>query len=316
MTAPTTRAVNDVELSVIDEGSGPLVVLCHGFPELAYSWRHQISALVDAGYHVIAPDQRGYGRSSRPEAVEDYDIQHLTGDMLALLDAAGEEQAVFVGHDWGSIVTWALAQGHPERVRGVVGMSVPFMPRGPRPPVAAARELLGDTFFYVVYFQEPGVADADLGADPAKTMTRFLAGVASGDESAAARMFAPYGEMGMVDRMPVPDGLPDWLTQEELDHYIAEFARTGFTGGINWYRNYDRNRELTAHLADAKVEVPALIITASADPLGLMMPATAMDEWVTDLRGKVYVDGAGHWVQQEKPAEVNAALLEFLAGLP
>ena len=311
-----TYAVNGVELDVIDEGTGPLVVLSHGFPELAYSWRHQIPALVAAGYRVLAPDQRGYGRSSRPEPIEDYDIEHLTGDLVALVDAVGEEQAVFVGHDWGAMVVWALAQRAPERVRGVVGMSVPFLPRGDRAPIAAMKAALGDMFFYVVYFQEPGVADADLGADPAETMTRFLAGVGSSDASAATRMFAPYGEMGMVERMPEADGLPEWLAQDELDHYIAEFTRTGFTGGINWYRNFDRNWERSAHLSDTKVEVPALFVTGASDPVSLMTPSSIMDEWVTDLRGKVVIDGAGHWVQQEKPAEVNAALLDFLAGLP
>ncbi|MGI8663043.1 MAG: alpha/beta fold hydrolase [Acidimicrobiales bacterium] len=311
----TNYAVNGVELRVVDEGSGPLVMLCHGFPELAYSWRHQVPALVGAGYRVLAPDQRGYGGSSRPAAVEDYDIEHLTGDLLALLDEVGEERAVFVGHDWGSMVTWSLAQRAPERVRAVVGMSVPFIPRGDKAPVAAMRAAFGDTFFYIVYFQEPGVADADLGADPAKTMTRFLTGLAPGDGTGAARMFAPYGEMGMVDRLPEPHGLPAWLTQAELDHYIAEFSRTGFTGGVNWYRNMDRNWERSAHLADVRVGMPALFITGANDPVNLMTPSSIMDGWVTDLRGKAVVEGAGHWVQQEKPGEVNAALLAFLAAL-
>ena len=311
----TTYRVNGVELSVVDEGSGPLVVLSHGFPELSYSWRHQIPALAAAGYRVLAPDQRGYGRSSQPELVEAYDIECLTGDLLALVDAVGEEQAVFVGHDWGALVVWSLAQRAPERVRGVVGMSVPFTPRGSTPPVASMRAAFGDSFFYVVYFQEPGVADADLGADPAKTMTRFLAGVAPGDGSGAARMFAPYGEMGMVDRLPEAHGLPSWLTQDELDHYIAEFSRTGFTGGLNWYRNLERNWERSPHLAGVKVEVPALFVTGVNDPVNVMIPSTIMDEWVPDLRGKVVIDGAGHWVQQEKPAEVNAALVDFLADV-
>src|SRR5947209_8130904 len=219
----TTYSVNGVDLRCIDEGTGPLVVLCHGFPELAYSWRHQVPALVDASYRVIAPDQRGYGGSTIPEATEDYDIEHLTGDLVAILDEVGEEKAVFVGHDWGSMVVSAMAQRHPERVRGVVNMSVPFLPRGDSPPIATMREAFGDTFFYMVYFQDIGVAEADLGADAAETMSRFLAGPSGGDDGAAARMFAPYGEMGMVERLPKPAGLPAWLTQEELDHYAAEF---------------------------------------------------------------------------------------------
>jgi pimeloyl-ACP methyl ester carboxylesterase len=310
-------ALNGVELALVDEGSGPPVVLCHGFPELAHSWRHQVPALVDAGYRVLAPDQRGYGLSSRPAALEDYDIEHLTGDLVALLDHIGEERAVFVGHDWGAMVVWALAQRAPERVAGVVGMSVPFVPRGPTPPVATMRAAFGDTFFYIVYFQEPGVADANLGADVATTMRRFLAGLrADGDPGAGAAMFEPYGDKGMVERMSEPKELPSWLSQDELDVYVEAFTRSGFTGPLSWYRNLDRNWELSEHLADRHVEMPALFITGSVDPVRMMMPESVMDGWVDDLRGAVIVDDAGHWVQQEKPTEVNAALLEFLQTVP
>ena len=307
--------VNDVELSVVDEGDGSPVVLCHGFPELSYSWRHQVPALVDAGYRVIVPDQRGYGRSSRPTEITDYDINHLRGDLLALLDEIGAPKAVFVGHDWGSIITWSMSTRCPERMAAVVGMSVPFIPRADAPPIASMKQAFGDTFFYMVYFQEPGVADADLGADPAKTMTRFLAGMSSDDPDAAARMFAPYGEMGMVDRMPEPKGLPGWLAQAELDHYIEEFTHCGFFGPVSWYRNMDRNWELDADLAGAKVTIPSLFITGGNDPVRMMMPESTMDGWLTDHRGSHIIDGAGHWVQQEKPTEVNEALLTFLAGL-
>jgi pimeloyl-ACP methyl ester carboxylesterase len=300
-------AVNGVDLHVEVEGEGPLVVLAHGFPELSYSWRHQLPALAAAGYRVAAPDQRGYGRSTRPEPVEAYDIEHLTGDLLGLVDALGEEQAVFVGHDWGAIVVWQLALMAPERVRGVVGMSVPFLPRPPAPPTELFRSLFGDAFFYMLYFQEPGVADADLGADPAKTMRRILAGLKGPDPN----MVMPDGR-GFVDRLPEPDGLPDWLSQAELDHYTAEFSRTGFTGGINWYRNLDRNWALTEHLAGAKVQVPSLFIGGSGDPVLLMSPPAGQEEWLADHRGTVLVDGAGHWVQQEAPGPVNDALIAFL----
>jgi len=308
-----TIGVNGVELAVVDEGEGPAVVLCHGFPELAYSWRHQVPALVDAGYRVLVPDQRGYGRSSRPEAITDYDIEHLTGDLVGLLDAVGEDRAVFVGHDWGSMVVWSLALRAPTRVAGVVGMSVPFLPRTPFPPVEMMRKAFGDTFFYIVYFQEPGIADADLGADPATTMRRFLGGVRTegGDLS---KMFAPYGEMGMVERMPEPKALPSWLTQDELDVYIAAFTDSGFTGPINWYRNMDRNWKLNEPYT-GKVTVPAFFITGASDPVRMMAQEDKMTEWVPDLRGTVIIEGAGHWVQQERPAEVNAALLSFLQSL-
>ena len=311
-----TLATNGVELHLTEAGEGPLVVLSHGFPELAYSWRHQLPALAAAGYHVVAPDQRGYGRSSRPDPVDDYDIHHLTDDLLGILDDAGEEQAVFVGHDWGSMVVWQQSLLNPDRVRGVCGMSVPFLPRGPVPPVQMMRQVLGDNFFYILYFQEPGVADADLGRDAATTMRRMLCGISSGprDPDAAMKMFAP-GPAGFVERMPEPDGLPGWLSPAELDHYAEEFGRTGFTGGINWYRNFDRNWSLTEHLADAKVAMPSLFIGGADDPVLVMSPPGVGDASLADHRGNVIIDGAGHWVQQEKPAEVNAALLHFIDSI-
>ncbi len=321
-THPSTRerrvATNGIELHLVEAGpdDGFPVVLAHGFPELAYSWRHQIPALADAGYHVLAPDQRGYGRSDRPEAIEDYDIHHLTDDLLGVLDDVGAERAVFVGHDWGAMVVGQMAMLHPERVAGVMTMSVPLLPRGPMKPIEMMRAVFGDSFFYILYFQEPGVADADLGADPAETMTRMLAGLTIPADGGAdvAGLANPDGR-GFVDRLPKPDGLPAWLSQEELDHYIAEFTRTGFTGGINWYRNFDRSWETTPQLDGVKLSVPSAFITGSQDPVRLMSPEAIMDEHVTDHRGSTIVEGAGHWVQQEAPDEVNAALLAFLSSL-
>jgi pimeloyl-ACP methyl ester carboxylesterase len=318
MNALTERIVktNGVELSVKEAGDGFPVVLCHGFPELAYSWRHQIPALAEAGYRVLAPDQRGYGRSSRPDAIEDYDIVHLTDDLLGILDDIGEERAVFVGHDWGSMVVWQLALRAPERVAGVVGMSVPFVPRAPLPPVQLFKQVFGDTFFYILHFQEPGVADAEFDKDPATSMRRMLAGLTTDIEAQSLTELAgPNDGRGLVERLPEPERLPDWLSQAELDHYVQEFSRTGFTGGINWYRNFDRNWELMAPLAEAKVEMPAGFIAGGADPVLVMTPPGIMDNWVTDLRTNVTIPGAGHWVQQEAPAEVNAALLDFLGTL-
>jgi pimeloyl-ACP methyl ester carboxylesterase len=309
-----TVAHDGVELSVLDAGEGTPVILAHGFPELAYSWRHQLAALAAGGCRVLAADGRGYGRTTAPTPVEDYDVEHLQGDLLALLDDIGEERGVFVGHDWGAIVVWNLALAHPERVAGVVGMSVPFVPRGEQPPVQVMRQIFADAFFYMTYFQEPGVADAELGADPARTMRRMLAGATTEGASLDPSFFAADGR-GFIERMPEPEALPGWLSADELDTYVGEFTRTGFTGGINWYRNLDRNWELTAHLAGEKIVVPSLFVGGSHDPVLMMTPPATMDGWVTDHCGDVLVEGAGHWVQQEKPDEVNAALLGFIDDL-
>jgi pimeloyl-ACP methyl ester carboxylesterase len=209
-----------------------------------------------------------------------------------------------------------MALLHPERVAGVMTMSVPLLPRAPMRPIEMMRAVFGESFFYILYFQEPGVADADLGADPGETMTRMLAGLTLPADGGVdiAGLANPDGG-GFVDRLPKPDGLPPWLSQDELDHYIAEFTRTGFTGGINWYRNFDRNWETTPQLEGAKITVPSAFITGSQDPVRLMSPESIMDDHVTDHRGNTLVDGAGHWVQQEAPGEVNAALLAFLSSL-
>ncbi|MGW0890961.1 alpha/beta fold hydrolase [Saccharopolyspora sp. NPDC002578] len=306
-----TVAVNGVELHVVEEGAGPPVIFAHGFPELAYSWRHQLPAIAAAGYRAVAPDQRGYGRSGKPEDIAAYDIRHLADDLIALLDDLGEQRAVFVGHDWGSMVVWQTALLYPERVAGVCGMSVPFSPRPPRPPTELWREAFRGKFFYILHFQEPGVADAELAADPASTMRRLLSGVRV-EPGAESGMVSAADGRGFIERFPEPAGLPAWLSQAELDHYAAEFARTGFTGGLNWYRNFDRNWEITPELAGAKVRVPSAFIGGALDPVLVGAPPSTQDGWLTRHQGDVLVPDAGHWVQQEKPDEVNAALLAFL----
>jgi pimeloyl-ACP methyl ester carboxylesterase len=305
---------NGIAMHVAERGQGPTVVLCHGFPELWYSWRHQIGALADAGYRVVAPDQRGYGATDRPKGIEEYDILHLTDDLLGLLDALGEEKAVFVGHDWGAPVVWHLAQRVPHRVRAVVGLSVPFLPRGDTDPISLFEALFPDTFFYMLYFQEPGVADADLGRDPRDTLRRFMSGISA---DGAADAFRPLPRTGtrLSDWLPDPGDLPGWLKEKDLDYYAEEFGRTGFTGGLNWYRNMRRNWELTEDLAQTKVVAPALFITGEHDPVAMMTSTAEMEEWVPDLRGQVTLRAAGHWTQQESPDEVNAALIDFLSGL-
>jgi pimeloyl-ACP methyl ester carboxylesterase len=292
-------AVNGIELHVAECGAGPLVLLLHGWPELWWSWRHQLPVLAAAGYRAVAPDQRGYGRSSRPERVEDYDIVHLGGDIVALIDALGEERAVVVGHDWGAIVAWYLGQAVPERLAGLAALSVPFWPRPPRPPTAMWKELFGDRFFYMLHFQTPGVADAQLDADPGASLRLVMRRVSQD-------VFDGTAEVPPVFK---------WMSDDEFAVYEAEFRRTGFTGGLNWYRNLDRNWELTAETAGRKIDVPTMFLAGERDPVQLFIPREPMREWVGDLREFVLVPGAGHWIQQERPQETNDALLRFLGGL-
>ncbi len=291
-------ATNGIALGVLDEGEGPLVVLCHGFPELAFSWRHQVPALRSAGFRVVAPDMRGYGASSAPAEIEAYDVVSLCGDLCGLLDALGEESAIFVGHDWGANVVWQLAVLDPTRVRAVAGLSVPFAPRAPAAPLEILRRHIGEDF-YIVWFQEPGVADAALARDVRRTLS-------------TSRVWTAQWAQ---ETDPSPPRRPPWLSAQELDVYVEAFERTGFTGGLNWYRNIDRNWELTASVAERRVEQPALFLTGELDPVRSFMPAEAMRGWVTDLREEIVVPGAGHWVQQQEPEAVNAALLGFLGGL-
>jgi pimeloyl-ACP methyl ester carboxylesterase len=289
--------LNGIELHVVEEGEGPLVVLCHGFPEIAFSWRHQIPALARAGYRVVAPDMRGFGQSSRPTEIEAYDVASLCGDMTALLDALGEESAIFVGHDWGASLVWSLAVLEPARVQAVAGLSVPFVPRAPAAPIPIMRRHLGEDF-YIVWFQQPGLADAELARDVRRTLTTSRQWTAEW-----------ASETGSVPK------LAPWLSEDELAVYVRAFERSGFTGGLNWYRNIDRNWELTESVADRHVVQPAFFLTGELDPVRRFMPAAAMDGWVDDLRARIVIPGAGHWVQQQAPDAVNAALLEFLKGL-
>ncbi|WP_373692389.1 alpha/beta fold hydrolase [[Mycobacterium] kokjensenii] len=308
---------NGVTLRVLEAGDAgaPVVLLAHGFPELGYSWRHQIPALAAAGFHVLAPDQRGYGGSSRPDDIAAYDIAALTGDLVGLLDEVGARRAVWIGHDWGGPVVWSAAQLHPDRVAAVVGLSVPPVPRPQLPPTQAFAKVFGDNFFYMLYFQQPGVADAELDSDPARTMRRMMGSLSPADRESALLMNAP-GPMGFIDRLAEPSARPDWIGADELEHYISEFTRTGFTGGLNWYRNLDRNWEIMSNPPAATIDVPTMFIAGSADPVLVFTRRDRAAEVVTGPYREVMIDGAGHWLQQERPDEVNAALLEFLAGLP
>ena len=315
---------NGIRMHIAEQGTGPLVLLCHGFPESWYSWRHQLPALADAGFHAVAPDMRGYGQTDRPEAIDQYTLLHLVGDMVGLLDALGAESAAIAGHDWGAPVAWHAALLRPDRFRAVIGLSVPYRPRGPVRPTTAMPQT-DDAQFYQLYFQEPGVAEAELERDVRLSHRRLLYS-ASGDVPRGETTIASRDAVGMVPRrggflsyMADPPALPSWLTEADLDFYTQEFARTGFRGGLNWYRNIDRNWELLAPYAGARVTVPALYVAGDRD---LVVAFRGMDQllpnlsrFVPELRKMIMLPGCGHWTQQERPREVNAAMCDFLAGL-
>jgi pimeloyl-ACP methyl ester carboxylesterase len=305
-------------MHVAEFGAGPLVLLCHGFPESWYSWRHQLPALAEAGFHVVAPDMRGYGGTDCPEAIDQYTLFHLVGDMVGLLDALGADQAVIAGHDWGAPLAWLAVLLRPDRFRGVIGLSVPFRPRGEARPTSVMPQT-DNAIFYQLYFQTPGVAEAEFERDVGHTM-RAILGSISGDAPAAA------GPVGMVPRqggllagMKHPATLPTWLSEADLDFYVREFTRTGFRGGLNWYRNIDRNWEILAPFAGARVMVPALYIAGDRDLVvsfpGIDRLIPNLANFVPQLRGTVMLPGCGHWTQQERPAEVNAAIIGFLRSL-
>ena len=308
---------NGIRMHIAEAGEGPLVLLLHGFPESWYSWRHQLRALAEAGYHAVAPDQRGYGETDKPEEVERYTQLHLVGDAVGLLDALGAETAVVVGHDWGAPVAWHSALLRPDRFLAVAVLSVPYTPRGPVPPTAGLKRLAGEHFHYMLYFQTPGVAEAELEADVRSTLRRFLYS-ASGDPPPGERWRPRLPkDSRFLDATTDPETLPPWLTAADLDFYTAEFQRTGFRGGLNWYRNLDRSWELMAPFAGAKVHQPALFIGGDRDGVITANPAAVerLPGNVPGLRRRLMLPGCGHWTQQERPDEVNAALIDFLRGL-
>ncbi|MGD0116398.1 MAG: alpha/beta hydrolase [Dehalococcoidia bacterium] len=307
-------AANDINIHIAEQGEGPLVLLLHGFPELWYSWRHQLPALADAGYHVVAPDVRGYGRTDAPEPVESYSMRNLAADAVGVLDALSAERAVVVGHDWGAPIAWHCALLHPERFSAVVALSVPYTPRSRTPPIQAFKRTFADNFFYILYFQEPGVAEAELEADVRESM-RLTLYTWSGDAPKGAAFAGKPKGAKLLEGMPEPERLPPWLTEADLDYYVREFEHTGFRGGLNRYRNMDRDWQELAHLEDATVQQPALFVAGDRDPVLSFTRMDAMRADVPNLRKVVMLPGCGHWTQQERPDEVNQELLEFLAAL-
>jgi pimeloyl-ACP methyl ester carboxylesterase len=309
---PTSRTIsaNGIELFVREQGHGPLVLLCHGWPELSYSWRHQIPALAEAGFHVVAPDMRGFGRTSAPSDIAAYSIFDMVGDMVALVTALGEKQAVIVGHDWGAPVAWHAALFRPDMFTKVAGLSVPPPSRGRGRPLDTLRDS-GVTNFYWQYFQAPGVAEAEFERDVALTM-RLVLGRGVSDPDA---LFIKEGD-GFLGPLRADRPLPGWLTEADISHFTEAYQKSGFRGGLNWYRNIDSNWELTAPWQGAQIHQPSLFIAGSKDSVvtGLIGAKRVgdMERVLPNLTRKLIIEGAGHWVQQERPEEVNAALITFL----
>lgn len=311
-------------MHMVECGAGPLVLLCHGFPESWYSWRHQLHALAEAGFHAVAPDMRGYGQTDCPEQIDQYTLLHLVGDMIGLLDALGVETAVIVGHDWGAPVAWHAALWRPDRFRGVIGLSVPFTPRRSVRPTSIMPQT-EDAIFYQLYFQTPGVAETELERD-VRLSIRSLLFSASGDAPRRENRAAAGREVGMVprrggflSRLVDSPSLPLWLNEADVDFYVSEFTRRGFRGGLNWYRNIDRNWELLGPFAGARVTVPALYIAGDRDLVlsfrGMDQVISNLSKFVPQLRGTLLLPGCGHWTQQEKAHEVNQAVVDFVRQL-
>lgn len=308
---------NGLSMHVAEAGEGFPVLFSHGFPELWYSWRHQLAALAAAGFRAIAPDQRGFGATDAPAAVDAYTIHHLVGDLTGLLDALGIEKAVVVGHDWGGIVAWQMALLAPHRVARVVGINTPYFPRFPMRPTDMMRAMAQGNFHYVLYFQTPGVAEAELDADVRRTLRGFMQSI---DRARLNELLTQGPEAmgpatgGLLDRLPdLPHG--DFLSPDDFEVFAAAFEKTGFRGGLNWYRNFDRNWETTAYLSGAAIQQPALMITAELDPVLRPEMAAGMNAWVPHLYATHLVKDCGHWTQQEKPQEVNTLLIDFLSDL-
>jgi pimeloyl-ACP methyl ester carboxylesterase len=306
---PRGSDIAAIELSVHEAGTGPAVVMCHGFPELAYSWRHQLETLAAGGFRAIVPDMRGYGASDAPDAIEDYDLEHLTADMVGLLDALDIEKAVFAGHDWGGFVAWAMPVLYPERTLGAIGVNTPNFPF---PTTAVYRSLVdADDKMYILWFQEPGVAESFLDERTRIVFEKLMRRGVSPEQALAQAErdgvdFNPFLRIDAITLIGEP-----LLTPAELDYYTRAYQRTGFHGGVSWYRNIDRNVDRLPEVGNTKLHLPSLMITAEWDPAIPPALAAGMPELCSDLEMHM-IEGCGHWTQQEKPEELSTLMLDWL----
>jgi pimeloyl-ACP methyl ester carboxylesterase len=295
-----------VTLDVHEAGDGLPVVLCHGFPELAYSWRHQIAALADAGYHALAPDQRGYGGSDRPSDIEAYGLDHLTSDLVGLLDARGIEKAVFAGHDWGGFIAWAMPLLHPDRCLGVIGVNTPYVPF---PTTNLLRLVFPDPKkLYILWFQEEG-ADAFLDAHCRMIFEKLMRRARKPEVENLTQMEAANPFLD-IEELTI-DTQPPLLSDDEIQVYVDAFTKSGFFGPVSWYRNADRNAEIVPGVGTQVLELPTLMVTAEWDPALPPTAADGMPAVCTDYE-RVDVPQCGHWTQQEKPEELNRAMIDWL----
>jgi pimeloyl-ACP methyl ester carboxylesterase len=311
---------NGITMHVVEAGpaDGEVVLMCHGFPESWYSWRHQLDALAADGYHAVAPDMRGYGGTDAPDDVRAYTTLHHIGDMVGVLDALGTATAVIVGHDWGGPVAWHAAALRPDRFRAVAVLSVPWLTRAPAPPTAAMRMIFDGQWFYFLYFQEPGVAEAELDPNAEEFLRNFLYTLSGDAPGELLRgLTGPGTEGGILPRLSAPDKLPGWLSDDDLAVYVDAFKDNGFRGGLNWYRCTDLSWDLSCAYGDMRVHQPALFVAGDRDPvIGMFAGGLAtMSDEVPGLRDSIILPGCGHWTQQERPDEVNDALLALLRDL-
>lgn len=308
-------STNGIELNIAEQGEGPLVLMLHGFPESWYSWRHQIPAVASAGFHAVAPDMRGYGKSDKPDDISTYNQIEVTNDIIGLISSLGYETAIVFGHDWGAPTAWSCALHHPDKVTAVGVLSVPFSPRPSAPPLDIMKEIFKDMFFYQLYFQEPGVAEKEWETNVRVNLRKFYH-IGSGAFDAGNFIAPKSPDSDLLSDMEDPGTLGNWCTESDLDFYTTEFEQSGFRGPLNYYRNHNLTWSLNEG-GPEKITQPALFVAGEKDGV-IMLAADAlknMPHYVTNLTVNELIPGIGHWTQQEAPAEVNTLMIDFITSV-